>query len=48
MGILILMLVVLAAFNASQAMTDGKWLRWSVTLYWFMVGMYWMFRAIVV
>ena len=44
MEILILALILTASYNASRAIM-GRQMRWSVALYWFLVGTYWMYKA---
>lgn len=43
---LICLLIVVALFNAVAAAREWRALRWSVTVYWLIVGAYWIAKGI--
>ena len=46
MNWLVLMILLTAVFNATQALVnDAKWLRWGVVVYWMAVSVFWLMRA---
>ena len=43
---LICLLILLAALNAVASEMEWRWMKWTVTVYWLTVGVYWMLKGV--